>query len=82
MIRVSLFLSLFLVMSVVADEEDVVYQPDARPVIDDEEEEDGIEIDELDELDINTDHTDEDDDIFVPTDTVSYQQSIPFPTDI
>jgi hypothetical protein len=34
------------------------------------------------ELDGQTDHTDEDDDVFKPTDAVSYQQSVPFPVDI
>lgn len=39
------------------------------------------ELDDLD-LDSNEDHTEEDDDIFRPTDVVSYQQSVPFPVDI
>jgi hypothetical protein len=34
------------------------------------------------ELDSQSDHTDEDDDVFKPTDAVSYQQSVPFPVDI
>lgn len=39
------------------------------------------ELDDLD-LDRNEDHTEEDDDVFRPTDVVSYQQSVPFPVDI
>lgn len=39
------------------------------------------ELDDLD-LDSNEDHTEEDEDIFRPTDVVSYQQSVPFPVDI
>ena len=41
-------------------------------------------IEELDdfELDSQSDHTEEDDDVFKPTDVVSYQQSVPFPVDI
>lgn len=81
MIRLSIFLSLLLAMSVLAEEEDVVYEPDALPGSDTIEEEADGDI-ELDELDINTDHTDEDEDIFIPSEEVSYQQSIPFPTDI
>ena len=40
--------------------------------------------DEFDDLDLdrNQDHTEEDEDIFKPTDVVSYQQSVPFPVDI
>ena len=39
------------------------------------------ELDDLD-LDRNEDHTEEDEDVFRPTDVVSYQQSVPFPVDI
>ena len=39
------------------------------------------ELDDLD-LDRNQDHTEEDEDVFKPTDAVSYQQSVPFPVDI
>ena len=39
---------------------------------------------ELDEaiLDSQGDHTEEDEDVFKPTDVVSYEQSVPFPVDI
>ena len=39
---------------------------------------------ELEELDIGSqqDHTEEDEDVFKPTDAVSYQQSVVFPVDI
>ena len=45
---------------------------------------DGLSEEELDDLDLdrNEDHTEEDDDVFRPTDVVSYQQSVPFPVDI
>ncbi len=45
---------------------------------------DAAAIEELDdfELDSQSDHTEEDDDVFKPTDVVSYQQSVPFPVDI
>jgi len=39
------------------------------------------ELDDLD-LDRNEDHTEEDEDVFKPSDVVSYQQSVPFPVDI
>ena len=40
--------------------------------------------DGLDDLDLDSqqDHTEEDDDVFKPTDVVSFQQSVPFPVDI
>jgi hypothetical protein len=34
------------------------------------------------ELDSQEDHTDEDEDVFKPTDVVSFQQSVNFPVDI
>ena len=45
---------------------------------------DDLSEEELDDLDLssNEDHTEEDEDIFRPTDVVSYQQSVPFPVDI
>lgn len=39
------------------------------------------ELDDLD-LDDNQDYTEEDEDVFIPSDVVSYQQSVPFPVDI
>lgn len=39
------------------------------------------ELEDLD-LDRNQDHTEEDEDVFRPSDVVSYQQSVPFPVDI
>ncbi len=34
------------------------------------------------EIDSQQDHTEEDEDVFKPTDVVSYQQSVAFPVDI
>ena len=44
----------------------------------------GLSEEELDDLDLDSqeDHTEEDEDVFKPTDVVSYQQSVPFPVDI
>ena len=33
-------------------------------------------------LDDQADHTEDDEDVFKPTDVVSYEQSVPFPVDI
>ena len=33
-------------------------------------------------LDNQADHTEDDEDVFKPTDVVSYEQSVPFPVDI
>lgn len=45
---------------------------------------DEMSAEELDDLDLdrNEDHTEEDEDVFKPSDVVSYQQSVPFPVDI
>lgn len=80
--RLSILTVMLLTLSVFAAEEEVVFEPDARPVVSEEEEQGGVDIDTLEEIDINTDHTEEDEDVFIPTDEVSYQQSVPFPTDI
>jgi hypothetical protein len=44
----------------------------------------GLTDEEFEDLDIDgqEDHTEEDDDVFKPTDAVSYQQSVQFPVDI
>ena len=44
----------------------------------------GISDDEFEDLDLGNqeDHTEEDDDVFKPTDAVSFEQSVPFPVDI
>lgn len=44
----------------------------------------GLSEGELEDLDIDSqeDHTEEDEDVFKPTDVVSYQQSVAFPVDI
>jgi hypothetical protein len=44
----------------------------------------GISDEEFEDLDLGNqeDHTEEDDDVFKPTDAVSFEQSVPFPVDI
>jgi hypothetical protein len=44
----------------------------------------GLSAEELADLDLDgqEDHTEEDDDVFKPTDVVSFQQSVNFPVDI
>ena len=46
--------------------------------------EDGNADDELDDfvLETNRDFTKDDEDVFIPSEKVSFEQSIPFPTDI
>lgn len=46
------------------------------------EEEATEELEEDFELDIQTDHTEEDEDVFESSVEVLYEQSVPFPTDI
>ena len=59
---------------------------DEAPVAADPAEEESTDDDALleddFELDDNTDHTEDDEDVFEASVEVSYQQSVPFPTDI
>jgi len=80
--RIGILAVLLLTISVFAAEDDVVFEPDSRPAVEEEEEQGGIDLDTLEDIDINSDHTQDDEDIFVPTEEVSFQQSVPFPTDI
>lgn len=74
------FLLLLLALPVSAQDEASEDEPVTDPASETAED----EIDEVldDILGGNQDHTEEDEDIFVPTEEISYQQSIPFPTDI
>ena len=56
-------------------------EPEPEPEADPFE---GLTAEEFEDLDIDgqEDHTEEDDDVFKPTDAVSYQQSVQFPVDI
>lgn len=59
--------------------------PESESVTEPETEEvEGLTQEELDDLELDSqeDHTEEDEDIFKPTDAVSYQQSVNFPVDI
>ena len=77
MIRPVLLLSFFLMGVVLAQDEAVEDESTTEPV---SESTDDAEDDVV--LDGSEDHSADDEDIFVPTDEVSYQQSVPFPTDI
>ncbi len=74
-----IFLLVFIFVSGAALAQDDSDETEATPPTDVEE-----EVDEYEDLDLddNEDHTEEDDDVFKPTDVVSYQQSVPFPVDI
>jgi len=58
-------------------EDEPVSKPEAETV----EELSAEELADLD-LDSQEDHTEEDEDVFTPTDVVSFQQSVNFPVDI
>jgi hypothetical protein len=72
---------LFAIVTTVWAQDDATDEDAAEPVPEaaDEVEEDEFYDFELDEIE---DHTEEDDDIFRPTDVISVQQSVPFPVDI
>jgi len=69
-----------------SSEEDATENPSAEEVATEVESDplEGLTEDELEDLDIDgqEDHTEEDEDVFKPTDAVSYQQSVQFPVDI
>ena len=58
-----------------APEDEVVSEPETV---------EGLTEEELDDLDLDdqADHTEEDEDVFKPTDVFSFQQSVNFPVDI
>jgi LPS O-antigen subunit length determinant protein (WzzB/FepE family) len=60
-----------------AVEDETVSEPETETV-------EGLTAEELDDLDLDRqqDHTEEDEDVFTPTDVVSFQQSVNFPVDI
>jgi hypothetical protein len=60
-----------------APEDETVSEPET-------EAREGLSEEELDDLDLDgqEDHTKEDEDVFKPTDVVSFQQSVNFPVDI
>jgi len=58
-----------------AAEDESVSEPETATI-------DGLTEEELADLDDQDDHTDDDEDVFKPTDVVSFQQSVNFPVDI
>lgn len=80
MIRSIMILLLFLTATVLAQDE--VSEDDAATETSESERDSGDDEFEDDILSGNQDHTEDDEDIFVPTEEISFQQSIPFPTDI
>jgi len=60
-----------------APDDEVVSEPETEAL-------EGLSQEELDDLDLDDqeDHTEEDEDVFKPTDVVSFQQSVNFPVDI
>ena len=77
MIRPIFILSFFLMGTVLAQDEATEEESTTAPV---SEPEDNAEDDVV--FDGSEDHSANDEDVFVPTEEVSYQQSVPFPTDI
>lgn len=81
MIRPTILLALFLTVAVLAQDEAVDDESTVETAEDAADE--GTEADDdFDVLGRSEDHTEDDEDVFIPSDEVSYQQSVPFPTDI
>jgi len=64
-----------------APEDEPVSEPASEPETDALE---GLSEEELADLELDSqqDHTEDDEDVFTPTDVVSFQQSVNFPVDI
>lgn len=58
-----------------SDDEPVAAETEAEETLDDDDYEDF-------DIDSQEDHTEDDEDVFTPTDVVSYSQSVQFPVDI
>ena len=61
----------------VPSEDESATEPEAEAV-------EGVSEEDLEDLDIDgqADHTEDDEDVFKPTDVVSFEQSVAFPVDI
>ena len=81
MLRLLLVLTLGIALEAWAQDDETDDAATTDPVPESIDEMSEEELDDLD-LDRNQDHTEEDEDVFKPTDAVSYQQSVPFPVDI
>ena len=81
MLRLLLVLTLGIALAAWAQDDETDDSATTDPVPESIDEMSEEELDDLD-LDRNQDHTEEDEDVFKPTDAVSYQQSVPFPVDI
>ncbi len=77
-----ILLAFFVTMTAVWAQDATTEDPAATAAETETEEE--YSVDELDDFDLDSqaDHTEEDEDVFKPTDVVSYTQSVPFPVDI
>ena len=72
---------LFAIATTVWAQDDATDEDAVEPVPEAADEVEEVEFYDF-ELDEIEDHTEEDDDIFRPTDVISVQQSVPFPVDI
>ena len=75
MLRIFLLLFVFAGFTAWAQDDSADTETESTPPAEVEE-----EVDEYEDLDLDDteDHTEEDEDVFRPTDVVSYQQSVPF----
>lgn len=79
-----LLLAVFILASAVWAQESAEEDASASDVVVEADSLEGLTEEELDDLDIDSqeDHTEEDEDVFKPTEEVSYEQSLEFPVDI
>ena len=81
MVRLIIFMFLVSGAAVWAQDDASQNEPANEPETEIEE---GLTAEELEDLDLDSqdDHTEEDEDVFKPTDVVSFEQSVNFPVDI
>lgn len=81
MVRLIIFMFLVSGAAVWAQDDASQNEPANEPETQTEE---GLTAEELEDLDLDSqdDHTEEDEDVFKPTDVVSFDQSVNFPVDI
>ena len=81
MVRLIIFMILALGTAVWAQDDTPQDDSANEPEAETEESLTAAELEDLD-LDSQEDHTEEDEDVFKPTDVVSFEQSVNFPVDI
>ena len=82
MFRLLLMLVLLFAAPIVAQDSETGERSQTEPSTDVEAADDSAEVTDADEVGESDTYFEEDQDDFIPSDEVTYEQSVPFPTDI